>query len=130
MIVPVRSLLTVHAVDLNDEGSLALCLKRVDLENRLRRWVPYTCSACIETLRRPRYGFCEAVTASGTSPIHIRVLSGRGLQTSGSADTPALCGRPVAWDIPGVVNRATAAGDPRTCPSCLPIWREATAPDS
>lgn len=45
-----------------------------------------------------RYSLCERVTATGTSPHHIRVLTERGMLTSGGADTLALCDAKVAWD--------------------------------
>ena len=45
------------------------------------------------------YSFCETVTATGSSPWHIRKLSDNGPKYGGEADTPALCGRTVAWDV-------------------------------
>lgn len=46
----------------------------------------------------PEFSFCERVTATPTSPLHIRELTARGLFTSGGADTAALCEAVVAWD--------------------------------
>jgi hypothetical protein len=45
-----------------------------------------------------RYALCERVTATGTSPHHIRVLTAAGMLKSGGADTLALCDAKVAWD--------------------------------
>lgn len=45
------------------------------------------------------YSFCEAVTASGASPWHIRKLTQAGRKLGGGADTLALCGRKVSWDL-------------------------------
>ena len=44
------------------------------------------------------YAFSETATASPDSPWHVRHLVS-GLKTSGGADSLALCGREVAWDI-------------------------------
>lgn len=47
----------------------------------------------------PRYSLCERVTATGTSPHHIRILTDAGMFKGGGADTLALCGAKVAWDV-------------------------------
>jgi len=62
----------------------------------------------------PRYALCERVTATGTSPHHIRELTDQGMFRGGGADGPAACGAVVAWDtsevtleeIPGIVERS------------------------
>ena len=46
-----------------------------------------------------QYSFCETVTAGGKTPWHIRSLTSVGKRLGGGADTPALCGRVVAWDL-------------------------------
>jgi len=46
-----------------------------------------------------KYSFCETVTAGPNTPWHIRSLSEQGQKLGGGADTPALCGRKVAWDL-------------------------------
>jgi len=46
-----------------------------------------------------QYSFCETVTATGTSPWHIRKLTEKGKKLSGGADSPSLCGKVVAWDL-------------------------------
>lgn len=45
------------------------------------------------------FSFCESVHATGRSLWHIRRLTEVGRKLGGGADTPALCGRVVAWDI-------------------------------
>lgn len=52
-----------------------------------------------DTAPTVRYSECERVTASPTSPTHIRVLTDAGLITGGGADSDALCSAEVAWDI-------------------------------
>lgn len=58
--------------------------------------------------------YCETATAGPRSTWHIRLLTAAGKKMNGGADTPALCGREVAWDLPGDVTN-----DPDiVCPSC------------
>lgn len=45
------------------------------------------------------YSFCETATAGPMAPWHIRELTDKGRKLGGGADTPALCGRAVAWDL-------------------------------
>lgn len=45
------------------------------------------------------YSFCETVTAGPSTPWHIRKLTEVGKKLGGGADTPALCGRIVSWDL-------------------------------
>ena len=47
----------------------------------------------------PAHSFCETMTATGSSPWHIRLLDAAGQKFGGGATTPALCGRKVAWDL-------------------------------
>jgi len=54
-----------------------------------------------------KYSFCESVTATGTSPWHIRKLTDKGRKRGGGADTPALCGRVVHWDRQVSINEIT-----------------------
>jgi hypothetical protein len=51
-----------------------------------------------------KYALCERVTASPISPWHIRKLTERGLRPGGGADTPALCGACVRWDLESPVD--------------------------
>ncbi len=46
-----------------------------------------------------KYSFCETVHATPYSKWHIRRLSKLGHKLGGGADTPALCGRIVCWDL-------------------------------
>lgn len=46
-----------------------------------------------------QFSFCETATATSSSPWHIRQLTEKGPKFGGGADSPALCGRQVAWDI-------------------------------
>jgi len=48
---------------------------------------------------RPEYSFCETVTATATSPWHIRKLTEKGKKLGGGADSLALCGIMVSWDL-------------------------------
>lgn len=72
------------------------------------------------------YSYCETVTAGPLSPWHIRRLTEAGRKPSGGADTPALCGREVAWDIPApeVTNPVDAGG---VCRRCLATYLVETA---
>lgn len=45
------------------------------------------------------YSFCESVHASSYSKWHIRKLTSKGKFLGGGADTLALCGLKVAWDL-------------------------------
>lgn len=49
------------------------------------------------------YAFCERATAGPESPHHIRPLTDIGMKKSGGADTAALCGATVAWDVDEVL---------------------------
>lgn len=62
------------------------------------------CARVLEALRAKNgselvYFFCETSTASGETPWHIRKAGPKGECLGGGADTPALCGRVVAWDV-------------------------------
>jgi len=51
-----------------------------------------------------KFAFCEIQYATATSPWHIRQLTDSGLKLGGGADTKALCGRKVAWDLKVEIN--------------------------
>lgn len=75
--------------------------------------------------------YCERVTASGTSPQHIRKLTVSGLFPNGNADTLALCGAKVAWDTSEVeslfsLERAQSNSHPSSqiCQQCLHAARQ------
>lgn len=75
----------------------------------------------------PQFAECERVTASPTSPFHIRRLVDGKLFPGGGADTAALCGAKVAWDtgsvsLDEVVKRAENQHDTFSyCTACLGI---------
>ena len=52
-----------------------------------------------------QYSVCEPETAGGASPWHIRKLTAAGRKLGGGADTKALCGRKVSWDINTPVHK-------------------------
>lgn len=68
----------------------------------LPRWHPMHRDPVLPAV--PKFAFCETVTAGGSSRWHIRELTTRGKMLSGGADTPALCGREVSWDLRMDVN--------------------------
>lgn len=122
MIYRVQKGLRIHAVDsvIRDR---TLC-GEPSQGRRVKLPVAVTCDGCVEVLAGPRFVLCETVTAASLSVLHVRILSGRGMQVSGSADTPALCGREVEWDVAGQPDDETLRND--VCPNCLAIWRRAT----
>lgn len=46
-----------------------------------------------------KFSFCESVTATAQQPWHIRMLTDKGIKLGGGADTKALCGVKVQWDL-------------------------------
>jgi hypothetical protein len=98
------------------------------LPGRVQGWL-CGCPTCRGEESQPMatYSYCEPVTATGTSPWHIRRLTEAGRKLGGGADTPALCGREVSWDLGG--NEVTAESierinqwPPVVCPSCEAAW--------
>jgi hypothetical protein len=77
-----------------------------------------------------QYSFCESVTASSTSPWHIRKLDAAGLKPSGGITTPSLCGRirPFGlnqdppgfggWDLRVPITRGHDLVNDRVCLAC------------
>jgi hypothetical protein len=73
----------------------------------MRKFLKNTVKEFFEPLTRlrrrkskpPTHSFCETVTASSRSKWHIRPLTKVGKKLGGGADTQALCGRVVAWDL-------------------------------
>ena len=70
-----------------------------------------------------KYSFCESVHATATSKWHIRELTAIGQKFGGGADTLALCGRDVAWDLN--VERTDLHLLTNTCPRCFEFYRKA-----
>lgn len=63
------------------------------------------------------FAFCETVTAGPTTFWHIRPLTARGHKFGGGADTPALCGRKVSWDLKCEITPRSLQSS-RICPHC------------
>lgn len=73
--------------------------------------------------RRPaqpdqRWFFCETQFAGANAPWHLRPAGERGVCLGGAADTPALCGRDVSWDIDLEVTPQTLV-EVGACARCL-----------
>lgn len=63
--------------------------------------------------------FCEAVTASGRSPWHLRWLDAAGPKFGGGVTTPSLCGHVrerMGWDLEVAI---TAINIGIACTRCL-----------
>ncbi len=72
-------------------------------------------------MKRPRgLVFCEALGAGVT--WHIRQLSDAGIKASGGADTPALCGVEVSWDL-HVPLREDSIGIRFICDACRELYK-------
>jgi len=67
-----------------------------------------------------KYAFCETVTATPWSRWHIRKLTEKGLKLGGGADTPAICGRMVAWDLSVVIDQHHLG---HSCLKCQAAYR-------
>jgi hypothetical protein len=66
---------------------------------------------------RDEYSLCETAHAAPQAPWHIRRLTLAGKKLGGGADTDALCGRKVAWDLN--VPMSTHHLTQNTCWKCL-----------
>ena len=66
-----------------------------------------------------RHAFCEWAGASGGSRYHIRTLTTKGKKLGGGADTLALCGREVAWDLAIDIAR-----EEHVCQKCSDLFRK------
>jgi hypothetical protein len=67
------------------------------------------------------YAFCESAWALSVSKWHIRKLTKNGKRLGGGADTKALCGREVAWDL--TVPLLADLYAKSICPKCLDEYR-------
>lgn len=74
-----------------------------------------------------RHAFCEPVQCSPYSRWHIRRLTDIGMKPGGGADTPALCGIAVAWDL-DVPLTAHHLG--HSCPKCVELYRKEKEDDA
>lgn len=70
----------------------------------------------------PTYYFCETVTAGPVADWHIRKGTEAGPFFGGGADTPALCGRVVAWDLDVEINERQL--DAGTCSKCRKLYEQ------
>lgn len=69
------------------------------------------------------FAFCETRFAGPLAKWHIRRLTGKGLKPGGGADTAALCGRAVDWDL-GVELSEFHLGR-NTCEKCRHMFKQA-----
>jgi hypothetical protein len=66
-----------------------------------------------------RYAFCETLVAGGT--WHIRELTAGGEKFGGGADSLALCGREVCWDLQSpIVSRLLELSN--CCKKCTGLF--------
>ena len=70
------------------------------------------------------YSFCEIVQASGSTPWHIRLLTKKGKKLGGGADTVALCGREVSWDLNVEITDGHLV---HCCKDCVDAYKKATS---
>lgn len=75
------------------------------------------------------YSFCEPVSATPTSRVHIRRVGAEGIKTGGGVTGAPLCGYDLhgGWDVPGpvttpVVVAGIGAEVAPTCPDCAALW--------
>lgn len=62
-----------------------------------------------------KYSFCETAAATEHTAWHIRELTEKGKKFGGGADTPALCGRKVAWDLDVTITKRQLDNGCRKC---------------
>lgn len=67
------------------------------------------------------YYFCEPVWATGVK-WHIRKEGAKGPMYGGGADTPALCGLEVAWDLEVEINDVQL--DSIVCEECKKRYKD------
>ncbi len=67
------------------------------------------------------YSFCESQWASSESKWHIRKLTEKGKMCGGGADTKALCGLTVAWDLEKVTLTEFHLRE-SACPRCVEAY--------
>ena len=71
-------------------------------------------------LESGEFSFCETMTPSWA--LHIRQLTAAGKKLSGGADTKALCGKEVAWDLKVEVE-ISALHLGHCCQACAESYR-------
>jgi len=67
------------------------------------------------------HSFCEKATAGPWSRWHIRPLTEIGRKLGGGADTVALCGTKVAWDLAVEITEHHLT---HCCPECAKRYKE------
>jgi len=70
------------------------------------------------------FSFCESVTASGSSPWHIRQLTNEGKKLGGGIDTTSLCGHvkpPYGWDLAVPITEYHLV---HACTDCVTKYRK------
>jgi len=72
--------------------------------------------------RKPVYSFSETETATGSSSWHIRKLTNQGKKLGGGADTLALCGAKVCWDLNVEITEHHLSQN--TCKKCVEKYWE------
>ena len=91
---------------------------------------PFDLKAAFEAVRGqkitygPKYSFCEPVTAGSLGRWHIRKLTAVGKKLGGGADTSALCGSTVSWDLQVDVPSRDAL-PVGICQRCWELYQEA-----
>jgi len=98
----------------------------MDVKNiikRLRKRYGCMLTNLAKQLPKREFAFCESVHATSTSPWHIRKLTDKGMMTGGGADTKALCGREVAWDVECEIEPLVLI-QPDVCGKCVTAYGE------
>lgn len=73
---------------------------------------------------KPRYSFCESVTATTSSPWHLRELDGQGPRYTGGITTSSLCGLVTrGWDLKVAITEHHLG---HSCKRCVEKYREGT----
>jgi len=107
-----------YAVCIMDENpeffrDIIATIKKYDTEDYVERKFP-------DWLASGPHAFCETINAAPLSKWHIRPLTKVGLKLGGGADTKALCGKSVAWDLQvDITDRHLKSS---SCPKCREIY--------
>ena len=93
------------------EAAMSMSLERIS-ERRL------------ESVMSDQFAYCETQNAASNGIWHIRRISSKGRCLGGGADTAAMCGRDVSWDLKVPVN--LESHQEWVCESCWKESQEAT----
>ena len=102
-------------------------ISKMDVKNiikKLRKRYGCMLENLAKQLPKREFAFCESVHATSTSPWHIRKLPDQGLKTGGGADTKALCGREVCWDLEVEVTSFQPEVEFGCCVKCVTEYGE------